>query len=331
MLKFNAVVFQTTNLCNLKCRHCFPSSGPSREEMFQYGKNKSMSPQQAENYIRQIPQLRNVEKLLHFGGGESTLFRDEFKAIVSLGKKYGLRVSMVTNSSWAKSQEEADCFMAELAERGMMSVQISVSKFHQEQLTIDHVIRAIRACKKSGVMVVVRPIIIKSYMAADILRGIPIDVLEGVRIATSQCMAVGRAREQVSEDDYFYKNLAYLGCHNTLYLTIRQDGSVYPCCSGSDITDSLCLGNADKESLADILTRAELDPLLNILFFQGTRYLAEILRDYKGIDFTKKRYSSICELCNDMFLDNNIAKEVRLAVMAHLRKKEAEQLSFQSA
>ncbi len=331
MLKFNAVVLTTTNLCNLRCRHCFPSSGPSKEEMYRYGSNKSMSPQQAEVYVRQIPQLKNVEKLLHLAGGESTLFKNEFKAIISLGKKYGLRVSMVTNCSWAKSQEEADNFVEDWAQHGMMSVQMSVSKFHQEQLPIGHVIRAIRACKKFGVLVIVRPIIIKSYIAADILKGIPTDVLDGVRIATSKCQAVGRARVQVSEDDFFYDDLAYLGCHHALNLTIRQDGSVYPCCAGSDITDSLCLGNADKEPLADIITRAELDPLLNILVFQGTRYLAEILRDYKGIDFTKKRYTNICELCNDMFLDNNIARELRLAVMEHLRKKEAEQLSFQPA
>lgn len=329
MLKFNTVVLSTTNLCNLRCRHCFPSSGPSKEEMHRFGNSKTMSPQQAEVYIRQIPQLKNVEKLLHLGGGESTLFKEEFKDIVSLGKKYNLRVSMVTNCSWAKNQGEADHFIEDLAKRGMMSVQMSVSKFHQEQLAIDYVVRAIRSCKKFGVLVIVRPIVIKSHGAADILQNIPTDVLEGVKIASSKCQAVGRAREQVSEEDLFHEDLRYTGCHQSLNLTIRQDGSVYPCCAGSDITDSLCLGNADEEPLADIITRAELDPLLNILVFQGTRYLSEILRDYKGIDFTKKRYGGICELCNDMFLDNNIAREVRLAVMEHLRKKEAEQFLFQ--
>src|SRR3989344_2364572 len=132
MLQFNAVVLITTNICNLRCRHCYPSSGQTQEEIFRFGNNKTLTAAQAEQYIRQIPALKNVYPMLHIGGGESTLFTKEFKEIVSLGKKYGLQVSMVTNCSWAKDQEKADEFIADLKERGMTRVEISLSVFHQE-------------------------------------------------------------------------------------------------------------------------------------------------------------------------------------------------------
>lgn len=320
MLKFHTVVLTTTNLCNLKCRHCYPASGASPEEIYRFGKNKAMSPEQAERYLRQIPGLENVEKRLHLAGGESTLFKEDFKKIVSLGKQYGLVVTMVTNCSWAKDQEKADEFIADLKERGMVGVQMSMSQFHQEFLNVGYVIRAIRACKKIGMEIVLRPIVTRKMTAASILKDIPVDDLMDVKISSSHCMPIGRAREAVHDDEFFHTDLDYCGCHKILSLTIRQDGAVYPCCAGSDITDALCLGNAEGEPLKDILTRAELDPLLSVLFFQGTKYLAEILRDYGGKDFTKKRYGHICELCNDLFINNEIANQIRAVLQSHLGK-----------
>ncbi len=320
MLKYNALVLQTTNLCNLRCRHCYPSSGATPEEIYRYGTSRSMTPQQAERYIRQVPGSKNIDQRLHLGGGESTLLKEEFKEIISLGKQYGLVVTMVTNSSWAKDQEIADAFINDLKTRGLAGIQLSISQFHQELLDIGYVIRAVRASKKVGLEIILRPVTTKTVTLADVLKNIPADDLFGVKIAASNCIAVGRARDAVADHEFFERDISFQSCHKMLNLTIRQDGGVYPCCAGSDITDALCLGNADCEPLQDILQRAETDPLLNVLVFQGTKYLAEILRDYGGKDFTNKRYGHICELCNDLFIDNTIAAQLRQALRHHLNK-----------
>ncbi len=320
MLQFNAVVLITTNICNLKCRHCYPASGPSRSEAFTYGSNKTMTAQQAEHYIKQIPELKNINQRIHFSGGESTLFAQEFRALVALGKKYGLRVSVTTNCSWAKDQEKADNFIEDLARRGLTRIEISLSVFHQEFLDINYPIRAIRACKKHGLEIILRPIVTKTASIAKTLQAIPPKDLEGTTIAVSKCMPMGRAKSEIPPDEFVYPEIHYGGCQKILNLTIRQDGSVYPCCAGSDITNALRLGNADRESLRDIIARAELDPLLVALTEQGPRYLAELLRETGGKDFLKEKHVNICHLCNDLFIDDEIAKQVRTALADRVGK-----------
>src|SRR3989338_8142620 len=321
MLHFNSLVLITTNICNLKCRHCYPTSGSSPVETFRYGSNKFMSVEQAERYVRQIPGLSNVNKILHFGGGESTLFAKEFKGLVALGKKYGLKASMVTNCSWAKDQKGADEFIGELKNFCMTRVQVSLSVFHQEFLSIEYPLRAIRACKRHGLDIVLRPIGTKSASVAKTLQQFPDKDLECVVICISKCLPVGRAKEEVPADEFLYQNIDYGGCQKILNLTIRQDGSVYPCCAGSDITNELRLGNADTEPLFDILARAELDPLLIALIYQGPRYLAELLKEADGKDFLKEKHVNICHLCNDLFINDEIAKQVREALESRLEKR----------
>ena len=320
MLRFNSVVLITTNICNLKCRHCYPTSGPSKDLFFRYGNSKTLTAQQAEKYIRQIPHLENVKQHLHIGGGESTLFVDDFKELVTLGQKYGLSVSFVTNCSWAKDQKSANEFIKDLHERGLTFIEASLSVFHQEYLDVEFPIRAIRACKKSGVGVLLRPVITRSASAAKTLERISDDDLKGVAISTSKCTPIGRARLEIPTAEFLYDDIEYGGCEKILNLTIRQDGSVYPCCAGADVTNALRLGNADNEPLTEILKRAELDPLLVTLFEQGPRYLAELLYESGGKNFLKERHVNICHLCNDLFINDDIAEDVRRALQQRIHQ-----------
>jgi len=320
MLSFHNLVLITTNICNLHCRHCYPESGASSKEAFRFSNKKTMSVDQVERYVSQLPKLLNVRKKVHIGGGESTIFRKEFLLMIDVISKYGLASSLVTNSSWATSQKEADRLMHECKSKGLVESQLSVSSFHQEFLDIEYVVRAIRACKKFNILPVVRPIITKTSSIADTLRNIPMKDLEGVFVASSLCQPIGRARSGVVNKDLYYSKLDHIGCFNELNLTIRQDGRVFPCCAGGDILDSLCLGNADKEPLKKIITRAELDPLISILLVYGPKYIAEILVE-QGENFRlKKKYVSICHLCYDLFNDDLLIKRARQALARHFDK-----------
>ncbi len=329
MFKFNALVLITTNICNLRCRHCYPASGPSQAEAFTFGNNKMMSLQQAESYVKQIPGMANVNQRVHFGGGESTVFKKEFQELVSLAQRYNLTSSMTTNCSWAKDQEKADNFIGDMKKRGMNRIEISLSGFHQEFLDIGYATRAIRACKKHSLEITLRPVTTKTMSTAKALAGISKEDLEGTITYVSKCFPIGRARSEVSPEEFLYEEIKYGGCATMLNLTIRQDGSVYPCCAGSDITAALRLGNANHEPIRDILGRAESDPLLRVLFNHGTRYLAEILRDSGGKDFLQDQHVNICHLCNDLFINEDIARQVRQALYLRMQSESMPQLTSQ--
>ena len=161
-------------------------------------------------------------------------------------------------------------------------------------------------------------------MLSKIIEKIPDSDLKGVSISSAKCIPQGRARYGISPDDFLYDKFDYGGCHSILFLTIRQDGSVYPCCAGSDLTTLLCLGNANKEPLSEIIARAQVDPILNILFYQGPKYLSEILSEQGSKDLTCNNYTNICHLCYELFMDNTIANDMRRVLSNYFSKKEAE-------
>lgn len=315
MLVFRGVCIVPTNVCDLRCRHCYADGG----DVHRFGDNIITPVKQVERYLRQIPQLKNVGKSVHFAGGEITLFRDECGAMIRCARGYGLEVTLVTNGSWARSQRHADAFVKRMRSCGLNSLQISMSGFHREFRPLDCVVRAIRACKRYNIGVLLRPTVTRSKRASDVIHDISSDDLYGTSFHVAKCIPTGRAKHMISADDFFYDENINESCYRCLILLIRQDGSVFPCCAGSDTTQSLCLGNANQESLSEIITRAELDPVLHILLHQGPKYIAGILREMGGKDFTRKRYVNICHLCYELFIDNETAGHIRQALSKHLR------------
>ena len=326
MIRVNNFVLVITDICNLRCRHCYLSCGSAREGGGFYEKRGIMSVAQAQRYIEQLSAFKGIVKKVHIAGGEISLFKDNLKEIVFLLKKHKLPVSIVTNCSWAKDQKRAEDFVRCMSEQGVGQMQLSVSRFHQEFLDIGHAIRAVQACKKFGVEAVLRPLVTDEDNADDVIKNIPDNTLKGIIINPNKCNSIGRAGEEISKKEFSKAKLPYYGCFPTINLTIRSDGSVYPCCCGSETTKALCLGNLEKESLRDIITRAELDPLLGILFFQGPKYLSEILYQQGGKDFRDGDYSCICDMCNALFSDEDIVRDLRRATEAYIHDKHCELL-----
>ncbi len=321
MVYFHSVVLMITNKCNLHCRHCYPQSGSSPKEIYQYGNHPVMSIDQVRSYVCQISRLEGVGQGVHFAGGEPTLFREELTEMIRVVKEAGMQASLVTNCSWAGDQRKADAMARSLKRAGLMKMDLSVSRFHQQQLDISFVIRAIRSCKKNRIAVIIRPTILRSVSIGDTIKGIPFKDLQGTRIFSSYCSPVGRAEEWLVRKEFLEAPIEHQGCETFLNLAIRQNGRVYPCCAGSDITENLSLGNANQKPLFEIIERARVDPLLNILFRFGPKYLRELFIAKKGYDIVKKQPVTICDLCVQLFKDTSKAGSLRQCLLRHLNQK----------
>lgn len=109
--------FDFTNVCNLKCSHCY-----NRKNM----NNTTMSKTQIEKIITDMYQ--NGIMRLHLAGGEPTLFSEELNTYLATANKYGIVVSMATNGTMI-TEEICDI----IAKNDIMSITISIESAEESK------------------------------------------------------------------------------------------------------------------------------------------------------------------------------------------------------
>jgi hypothetical protein len=133
--------FLLTYACNIGCDHCFLFCGPQAEGTFTLA--------QTEHALDELVKLGGVESVA-FEGGEPFLQYELLLAGVRLARQRGFKVSIVTNASWAISEEQAESLLAPLVEAGVASVSVSDDAYHHGQADLTPAKRALAAAKKLG-------------------------------------------------------------------------------------------------------------------------------------------------------------------------------------
>lgn len=109
--------FDFTNVCNLKCTHCY-----NRENM----NTKTMTPEQIEKIITDMYDSGVMR--LHLAGGEPTLFPKELNTYMSTAKKYGILTSMASNGVAI-----TDTICEILDRNNVMSITISIESANEKE------------------------------------------------------------------------------------------------------------------------------------------------------------------------------------------------------
>jgi len=135
----------TNYFCTSKCRHCLYNCSPGREK-------KYMEPAVAEELLHMIRTLgcRSV----HVGGGEPLLRPEKLEAILEVARRVGISIQYVeTNSSWFQDQESAQELCLKLRRKGLWTLLVSISPFHNEYIPYSKVQGVIRACIRTDMNV----------------------------------------------------------------------------------------------------------------------------------------------------------------------------------
>jgi hypothetical protein len=89
---------------------------------------------------------------VHIGGGEPLLRPDKLVTVFEIASKIGVSVEYVeTNSSWFRDIESAKALLARLRQKGLQTLLVSISPFHNEQVPFSRVQGVIEAAKQVGV------------------------------------------------------------------------------------------------------------------------------------------------------------------------------------
>jgi hypothetical protein len=91
---------------------------------------------------------------VHIGGGEPLLRPDNLAEILEIACRMGVSVEYVeTNSSWFKDLESAKRMLCNLREKGLNTLLVSISPFHNEHIPFFKVKEVIESCRKTGITV----------------------------------------------------------------------------------------------------------------------------------------------------------------------------------
>ena len=133
----------TNYFCTSRCRHCLYNCSPNREKEY-------IDSETAEKCFIRVLELgcRSV----HIGGGEPMLRPEKLENILKVANRVGMGIDYVeTNSSWFKDTESARHILKRLQSKGLDTLLISISPFHNEFIPFSKVKGVIDAGRKVGI------------------------------------------------------------------------------------------------------------------------------------------------------------------------------------
>ena len=112
--------FLLTYACNLKCDHCFLHCGPQAQGTFTL--------KQVRSALDEVSRIGTVSRVC-FEGGEPFLFYPIMLEGAKTAREMGFETGVLTNAYWATSLDDAERWLAPLAELGV-SLTVSEDSFH---------------------------------------------------------------------------------------------------------------------------------------------------------------------------------------------------------
>ena len=306
----------TNYFCASRCQHCLYNCSPKWEKNY-------ITPRTAEANLRTIRELGC--SAVHIGGGEPLLRPDALGDILEIAARAGVAVEYVeTNSAWFKNPDSAKTTFLNLRKKGLQTLLVSISPFHNEYIPFSKVKGVIDAARQAGIGIFpwVSEFIAElseldaacTHSLADFEARFGRDYM--TRLPQRYWIHMGgRALETFRP--HFAKNSAQQildentgSCAaellNTGHFHLDLFGNYIP---------GLCTGLSIKREHLGKALPEEKYPILYILFDKGIRGIFRMA--VKEFDYTpaKERYINKCDLCTEIrtfFVQNDFGGAAEL-------------------
>lgn len=287
-----------TYKCNANCRMCIFSCSPQREEKISLECSKKLVREAKEAGI----------KLIGISGGEPFIYFDEIMEVAKYVKELGMSLTLTTNCFWATSYEKAVKILEQVKQNGADHIKISADDFHGEYVSYENVKNVLRAGRAVNVRIVLGCTVTKSSSRLKGLMNYIENECFGNILTEMGCYPIGRAKENIKEEDYIYTNDINNYCREQGMLTVTPTGEVYPCGNICSFVPSRCVGSVYKESLAELIVKAKRNKHTEFICKNGIKpYYDYIKENHIPVDMTGK-YVDTCHACYDLFVKKDNIK-----------------------
>jgi len=291
----------TNYFCSSSCKHCLYNCSPQWEKRYI----------DAETAERNLLKIRALGcRSIHIGGGEPLLRPTKLATVLEVTAKTGLTVEYVeTNSSWFKGLDSAQNLLSELRAKGLNTLLVSISPFHNEQVPFARIKGVIEAARQTGVGIF--PWI--SDFVSDLSQLGPAisHSLDEYRQSFGDNYLM-----QIMQRYWIHPGGRALNTYRPLLgrFTWQQILQDHPTGCAAELTDTshfhldlfgnyipgLCSGLAIfRDDLGAPLPAAKY-PVLTQLFRKGIRGIFEFASEHYAFTPTKTGYINKCDLCNEI-------------------------------
>ena len=262
-----------------------------------------MSPAAAAGYM---DAFRDTLTTVDIYGGEQTLFREVYLAIVRAAVERKVNVCTFTNGSWGRDKRIANKMAKNLKQTGLREILFSVDVFHNQHIPAEYVERAIMAAQRAGLeTTIIGYAVNKKYFqnprnkwdkqTSELLK--KFEGIQNLKKIIGQVTWCGRAAALLSKRYRGPRRLPRALCRRGFGglsdLPVDPYGWI-TICSG------LAIGNALHTPIRKIAEdfRPERHPILKVLMERGPLGLAK-LPQARGFRL-KRQYIDKCHLCYDL-------------------------------
>ncbi|MEN8246629.1 MAG: radical SAM protein [Thermodesulfobacteriota bacterium] len=277
------IAFGYSTRCNIRCGHCVAADASPKAAKMELERAKAVVSEMARSNVTGIS----------FTAGEPLLYYDDICKLLPLCRANGIYSRVVTNSYWAKTPDKADRVASGLQASGLSQLRLSFSRWHQEHIDADNIVRAASSCQKHGLDYFVS--FVTDFSKED-------DTCEQflrrhhLKFFPEPVIYFGRAGEfdRVPVSTDYRPNL----CAMNPYLTPELD--MYACCDGADRfakTRFLYLGNLRNNSVDALFIKSEAHTLYQYIRTLGLTAMAS----FSGMPAREIVRYRKCELCEKLF------------------------------
>ena len=294
------IAFGYSTRCNIRCSHCV-AAGETPD-------SSKMELAQAKNILREMAMAE--VKGISFTAGEPFVYFDDLLELIDLCSENNIYTRVVTNSSWAKTPEQASEKMRQLKQCGLCQLRLSYSRWHQQHVPKQQVLYAAKACKEAGINFFISFVTdfselddpFEQYLRDNNLTFFPEPVIYAGR-------AEGFIQQPLFTD---YQDNC---CQMNPY--VAPDLTMYACCdAGShfNATNFFKLGSLKEWSVEQLLTKSETNTLYNCIRNMGITPIAS----YAGMKSRDIVTYRKCSLCKELFNDPDILHRLQKAAAGDL-------------
>ncbi len=245
MFDLRKVTFYVTNACNLRCKHCYASSG--------YPLDEELRMEEVRNLFNELYNLGVFE--LEFSGGEPFM-RPDFTDILYLANSMDFSLEVLTNGMLI-DKKKADT-LKDLSVRVVQVPLEGLKEAHESMRgngTFERAVNSIKLLKNAGLNVQVRTTITKKSLSdleplAGLLANMDVDAFLATEyIPIGRGLGMNDLMLGPEEKNELQKTLTLL--RNTFGSKISIRGDAYGCFEGSD--DISKFGKSNRSILCGAL------------------------------------------------------------------------------
>ena len=289
----------TNYYCTSKCKHCLYACSSAWEKLY-------IDEKTTEQNVLKIKSL-GCESI-HVGGGEPFLNLDGLGRVVDTVRAQGVHIEYVeTNSSWYRDKESACEVLLSLKEKGLSTLLISISPFHNEHIPFYKVKGVMEACKTVNVNIF--PWIMDFYDDIDAFDDRETHTMEEYQDKYGpKYLRKLPSRYWIHFGGRALKTFAdILGMRPYQDILDTNKGGCVELCDVShfhfdlfgNYIPGLCSGlSIHRDDLGHEMS-PEKYPLLHTLFYSGITGLFDLVSGKHGFK-PSERYLSKCHLCLDL-------------------------------